>query len=98
MLNPTEDVVTAMIVLSGDPNWEIVVEWINENARELKEDTIHNVPDPADINYSVRYNMRRGMAISLDVLYNIMENPEGTLNEMRQANTPVDSLLEGGAL
>lgn len=98
MLNPTEEVVMAMVRMSGNADWETFVEWMREESITLKEDVIHNVPDPEDINYTCRANLRRGMAITSDVIYNMISHPEDVLATMRSDVRLVKSSLESGSL
>ena len=79
-----EDVLNVIKSLQGDSRWIVYSRWISDLAIREAADLIHCIPDHADVNFTERYHMKRGLVVALDVLSGIHQNIDKLYEEHLQ--------------
>ncbi len=75
-----------------DPRWITFRNWIGDNAFELSRKSVHQVPDPSDVNFITRFSIQRGFAMALDTLINTIEEVDGAIVMQKAMDAEMEEL------
>lgn len=80
LANPNERQITALASLRGDPDWQVVMEWLQENAKTLMRDMCMT-PDNAIL------RQQQGAAQVLTFILDLNETSGDIAHRLRQKQT-----------
>ena len=82
-----------------DGDWELIKKHLTDISQYLDETNLHGFPDTR-MNYNERFHTLRGVGIAMDLIKNILHNPEELhreLQEQKEVEKAVEKAKAEGA-